>query len=135
MNEVHEKHELPHNNPVLNIGAIQPKRAPDYDSFEDSSCYKKMQNMWVTTHYDNYSKIAGTFVFKIDNPLWFDRVKEDYEFFLKTYKNRRDAGLRSSKSSIVSSTLSSPNGTLQVRSDAIMMSKQFFREVSKYYDK
>ena len=135
LNEVDEKHELPAKNPVLNIGAIQPSRASDYNSFEESSCYKKMKNMWVTTYSDNYQKIQGSFVFKVDDPLWFSRVKEDYEFFLKLYKERRDAGLRSSKSSIVPSTTSSPNGTLQVRSDSIMLSKSFFREVSKHYDK
>lgn len=135
LNEVDKKHELPARNPVLNIGAIQPKKVADYKSFEESSCYKKMKNMWVTTHSDNYRKIEGTFIFKVDDPLWFSRVKEDYEFFLDLYKKRRDAGLRSSNSSIVPSTTASPNKTLQVRSDGIMFTKDFFREVSKYYDK
>tara|TARA_R100001460_G_scaffold98051_2_gene140796 strand:- start:535 stop:1272 length:738 start_codon:yes stop_codon:yes gene_type:complete len=135
LNEVDQKHELPKANPVLNIGAIQPKKVDDYKCFEESSCYKKMKNMWITTHSNNYKKIEGTFVFEVDNSLWFDRVKEDYEFFHNLYTTRRDAGLRSSKSSIVSSSTPSPNGTLQVRSDAIMFSRDFFREVSKYYDK
>jgi len=80
LNEVDEKHELPKKNPVLNIGAIQPSKSKDYKNFEESSCYKKMKNMWVTTYSDNYQKIEGTFIFKVDNPLWFDRIKEDYEF-------------------------------------------------------
>ena len=134
LNEVDEKHELPSRNPVLNIGAIQPSRAKDYKSFKESSCYKKMKNMWVTTYSDNYQKIEGSFVFKVDNPLWFDRIKEDYDFFHKLYTERRDAGLRSSNSSIVPSKTKSPNGTLQVRSDSIMLTKEFFREVSKHYD-
>lgn len=135
LNEVDRKHELPSNNPVLNIGKIQPRNRKDYKSFEESSCYKKMKNMWVTTYSDNYRKIEGSFVFKVDDPLWFDRVKEDYEFYLDTYKKLRDWGYRSSPSSIVSSKIKSPNGTLQVRSDGIMLTKKFFREVSKHYDK
>lgn len=134
LNEVDEKHELPKKNPVLNIGAIQPSKSKDYKNFEESSCYKKMKNMWVTTYSDNYQKIEGTFVFKVDNPLWFDRIKEDYEFYHKLYISHRDAGIRSSNSSIVSSATKSPNGTLQIRSDGIMLTKQFFREVSKHYD-
>ena len=135
LNAVDEKHVLPARNPALNIGRIQPKRVDDYKRFEDSSCYKKMQNMWVTTYSDNYRKIEGTFIFKVDDPLWFNRVKEDYEFFLNLYIKRRDMGIRSSNSSIVPSTTSSPNGTLQVRSDSIMLTKDFFKEVSKHYDK
>lgn len=135
LNEVDKKHELPARNPVLNIGAIQPKKVADYECFEESSCYKKMKNMWITTHSNDYQKIEGTFVFKVDNPLWFDRIKEDYEFYHELYTSRRDAGIRSSNSSVVSSKTKSPNGTLQVRSDAIMLTKDFFREVSKYYDK
>lgn len=135
LNEVDEKHVLPSRNPVLNIGAIQPKKISDYKSFEESSCYKKMKNMWITTYSNNYTKIEGTFVFKVDNALWFKRIKQDYEFYHKLYVKRRDAGLRSSASSIVPSTTPSPNGTLQVRSDSIMLTKDFFKEVSKHYDK
>jgi len=64
-----------------------------------------------------------------------DRIKEDYEFYLNEYQKRLLTGQRSSKSSVVSSTTLSPNGTLCIRSDAIMITKDFFREVSKHYDK
>ncbi len=134
LNEVDEKHELPRRNPVLNIGKIQPKNS-NYKNFEDSSCYKKMERMWVTTHSNNYSKIEGSFVFEVDNSLWFDRVKEDYEFYLKEFKRRLKTGERSSNSSRVPSTFKSPNNTLSVRSDSIMITESFFREISKHYDK
>jgi hypothetical protein len=134
-NEAEEKHVLPSDNPVLNIGAIQPKKAKDYKTFEESSVFKKMENMWITTHSNDYQKIEGTFVFRVDNPLWFDRVKEDFEFYLKLHHKRRDAGLRSSKSSIISYGVKSPNGTLVVRSNSIMMTGPFFKEASEHYDK
>jgi hypothetical protein len=134
-NEVEKKHVLPSNNPVLNIGAIQPKKAKDYKTFEESSVFEKMDNLWITTHSNDYQKIEGTFVFRVDNPLWFNRVKEDFEFYLKLYHKRRDSGLRSSKSSIISYGVKSPNGTLVVRSNSIMMTAPFFKEVSEHYDK
>tara|TARA_Y100000592_G_scaffold73648_1_gene114739 strand:+ start:881 stop:1606 length:726 start_codon:yes stop_codon:yes gene_type:complete len=131
LNECDEKHELPKRNPVLNIGKILPK-GKDYETFEESSCYKKMERMWVTTHSNNYSKIEGSFIFEVDNEQWFDRVKEDYEFYLKTYKTNLKTH---EKGNVVSSTVKSPNGTLSVRTDSIMITKQFFREVSEHYDK
>ena len=134
LNQVDKKHELPSKNPVLNIGKIQPK-GKNYKIFEESSCYQKMKRMWITTHSNNYSKIEGTFVFEVDHEQWFDRIKEDYEFYLNEYQKRLLTGQRSSKSSVVSSTTLSPNGTLCIRSDAIMITKDFFREVSKHYDK
>lgn len=134
LNECDEKHELPKTNPVLNIGAIQPKNK-NYNSFEESSCYEKMKQMWITTHSNNYSKIEGSFLFEVKDRLWFSRVKEDYEFYLMEYKKRLLSGERSSNSSIVPSALKSPNGTLCVRTDSIMFTKEFFREISKHYDK
>lgn len=134
LNECDQKHELPKANPVLNIGRIQPKNK-NYNSFEESSCYKKMKRMWVTTHSNNYSKIEGSFVFEVEDKLWFVRVKEDYEFYLMEYKKRLLSGERSSNSSIVPSSLKSPNETLCVRSDSIMITKEFFREISEHYDK
>jgi len=134
LNEVDEKHELPKRNPVLNIGRIQPK-GKNYKTFEESSCYEKMKRAWITTHSNNYSKLEGSFVFEVDNPLWRDAVKEDYETYLKEYQRRQITGERSSNSSCVPSTFPCPNGTLCVRSDSIMMTKDFFREVSKHYDK
>lgn len=134
LNEVDKKYELPKRNPVLNIGKVQPKNC-NYKSFEESSCYTKMKTMWVTTHSNNYSKIEESFIFEVDNPQWYDRVKEDYETYLKEYQRRLKTGERSSNSSRVPSTFPCPNGTLCMRSDSIMITKDFFREVSKYYDK
>ena len=131
---VDKKHVLPSNNPVLNIGKIQPKRVK-YKNFESSSCYKKMKNMSTTTYNRKTHKLVGSFVFKADNPRWFNRLKEDFEFYLNELNHRMSKGIRSSNSSIVSSGLKSPNGCLQIRSDSIMLTKKFYKEVSEYYDK
>ena len=128
------KNILSKKNPVVNVGKIQPK-GKKYKNFESSSCYKKMKNMSLTGYDEETHKFLQSFVFKVDNPIWFERVKEDYEFYLKNYNAALANNTRSSTSSRVSSKLKSPNGCLKIRSDSIMLSKEFYKEVSEYYDK
>jgi hypothetical protein len=130
---VDERHLLTKANPVFNVGAIQPRHVR-YTRFEDSSCYKKMENMSITSYDAKTHELVDSFVFRVDNPKWFKRAKEDYEFYLNELNSRIKLGIRSSASSIISSALKSPNGCLQVRSDSIMFSKKFFKEVSEYYE-
>jgi hypothetical protein len=132
LNEVDEQHKLPRKNPVLNIGKIEPK-GRKYRCFEESSVFQKMKCMSITTYLrENYS-FVDSFVFEVENPKWFHRVKEDYEFYLGHYHDCIRSGVRSSNSSIVSSRIKSPNQTLQVRTDSIMITSNFFEEISRYY--
>jgi len=119
---------------VFNIGAIQP-RGKKYNSYEESSCYEKHKRMLISSYSGYGEKFEGTFIFEGDDPLWFDRLKEDYEAILSVYKSCVKKGIRSSNSSIVSSTFKTPNGCLCVRTNSIMWTKEFFEEVSKHYDR
>ena len=132
LNEVDEQHKLPKKNPVLNIGKIEPKGS-NYDHFEESSVFRKMKDMSITTYSREDYSFVDSFVFEVENPVWFSRVKEDYEFYLGLYHNCLRSGNRSSKSSAVSSRIKSPNRTLQVRTDSIMITSNFFEEISRYY--
>ena len=134
LTKVDEKHILPKKNPVLNIGAIQPKNK-NYNNFEESTCYQKLKRMLVISYTGYGEKLVGTFIFDLNNKKWYDRIKEDYETLLTEYKNSIKQGIRSSNSSVVSSTFKTPNGCLCVRSDSVMWTKSFFKEVSEHYDK
>tara|TARA_R100001082_G_scaffold109594_1_gene87119 strand:- start:1552 stop:2286 length:735 start_codon:yes stop_codon:yes gene_type:complete len=133
LTKVDKKHTLPAKNPVLNIGSIQP-RGKKYNTYEESSCYKKLERVLVCSYSGYGEKFEGTFIFEGTDPLWFARLKEDYEAILNEYKRRVKLGIRSSNSSVVSSTFKTPNGCLCVRSDSVMWTKEFFKEVSKHYD-
>ena len=133
LTKVDEKHILPAKNPVLNIGAIQP-RGKKYKTYEESSCYKKHERILVSSYSGYGERFEGTFIFEGTDPLWAPRLKEDYEALLSEYNRRVELGIRSSNSSIVSSTFKTPNGCLCVRSDSVMWTKEFFKEVSKHYD-
>ena len=133
LTKVDEKHMLPAKNPVLNIGTIQP-RGKKYKTYEESSCYKKQERVLVSSYSGYGEKFEGTFIFEGDNPLWLSRLKEDYEAILSKHNQSVKLGIKSSKSSIVSSTFKTPNGCLCVRSNSVMWTKEFFEEVSKHYD-
>ena len=115
------------------------------DNFKESSVYNKLKNCSITTYKQKGkqlgSEISKSFVFRVDDPVWFNRIKEDWEFYRNEFLERQKllaAGKIKKRASGImkSDTMGkrSPNGTLGIRSDGIIFNKEFFKEVSKYYD-
>lgn len=116
------------------------------DKFEDSSTYQKLKTCLITTYLQQGKqlgkKIQNSFVFEVENEEWFERIKEDWEFYREEFieydRLVREGKRKKRASGIMKSDTSgnrSPNGTLGIRSDGIIFNKKFFMEVSKYYDK
>lgn len=135
---------------VLTIGKMFPGNYSENCLFEDSACYKKLKRMLVVT-YKREGKQLGReiqsyFLFEIDTSPWYNQIKEDWEFYQKEYqaaKRRHEEQLASNPkhkkkaSGIMKSDmgLRCPNGKLGIRTDGIIFTKKFFKEVSEYYVK
>jgi len=136
---------------VMTIGTLskrnkETKEREVKDNFEDSYTYKKLKKCFVTTYYQEGKqkghKISESFVFEVENPLWYDRIKEDWEFYRDEYRQRyadyKAGKIKKRASGIMKSDTKGgrcPNGTLGIRSDSIIFNKKFFKEASEYYAK
>lgn len=129
---------------VLTIGAIAPGKVI-VENFEESCTYKKLKSMFVATYLREGKqlghKINSHFVFNVKDPKFFNKIKEDYEFYVKEWKKAREEELAGTKIKKASGIMKSDNGlrcpnhTLGIRSDGIIFTKKFFKEVSNYYVK
>lgn len=135
---------------VMTIGAISKnnknnKREVE-ENFEDSSIYRKLKQCFITTYFQEGRqkghKISESFVFQVEDDRWFTRIKEDWEYYRNEYRDyysKFEAGLIKKRASGImkSDTLGKrcPNSCLGIRSDAIIFTRKFFKEVSEYYAK
>ena len=134
---------------VMTVGRIyktdkKTKTRTISERFEDSSTFKKLKNCLIATYFQEGKqlghKISNVFVFNVEDELWFQRIKEDWEFYRNEYLVREkllsEGKIKRRPSGIMKSDSGKrcPNGTLGIRSDSIIFNKKFFMEVSKHYD-
>ena len=136
---------------VMTVGSLSKKDKETKeryveDKFEDSSTYDKLKRCFITTYFQDGKQkgreISESFIFEVENEAWFSRIKEDWEHYkaeyLDQYSKYKSGEIKKKASGVMKSDTSGsrcPNGTLGIRSDAIIFTEQFFQEVSKHYAK
>tara|TARA_R100000008_G_C3532351_1_gene139979 strand:- start:49 stop:828 length:780 start_codon:yes stop_codon:yes gene_type:complete len=127
---------------IITIGAF--KRDEIQPKFIESTIYKKLRVMLAITYLQESKqlgrKFLDAFVFKITDHDWMWRIKQDYDHYAQEYLlalAEYKAGIRERRPSGImkSDTKGSrcPNGTLGIRSDSIIFTRTFFKEVCEYY--
>lgn len=135
---------------VMTIGTIskinENKKREVEENFEDSSIYRKLKQCFITTYFQEGKqkghKISESFVFQVEDSKWFERIKEDWEHYRDEYRDcysKEKYGLIKRRASgIMKSDTHGkrcPNSTLGIRSDSIIFTPCFFKEVSEHYAK
>lgn len=124
---------------VITIGRIQPENCEKYPCFEQSCTFKKMQKMLVVSYVKEGGqlgrKLFNPFIFEVENPKWFSRIKEDWDYYHKEYYKSLKENHKKPSGYMKSDTSGGrcPNHTLGIRTDSIIITKSFFQEVSEYY--
>lgn len=128
---------------VITCGRIFTKSKGDYvikENYYDSAFYQKMKDA-ILIGYLKEGKQLGCIVnslshFSINNPKWKEKVKEDWESIssemLSSIEKFKMDGV-SKPSGICKSDSNGtrrPHGLLGIRSDGVIITKKFFREIT-----
>lgn len=129
---------------VITCGVIFEKnrRTKEYEvvEYNESNFVKKMRQALIVG-YRKEGKQLGKNVtsisaFLLDNPVWASRLKEDWESIrdeMVEAIEEEKAGVRVRKSSGITKSDTAgrrrPHGCLGIRSDGVLITKKFFREI------